>query len=126
MVGIEFRVYSHSSQDELAAMGVTGSNVALHEGLAEHAAAEILRIPPVCVIATLCIQDHPYFNKTSPSCSKVNYFLCKTRCCVNNRNRRFKILQQNWKLCTPKYHYFAPKEFHMCLLYTSDAADDLL
>jgi len=38
MVGIEFRVYSHSSQDELAAMGVTGSNVALHEGLAEHSA----------------------------------------------------------------------------------------
>lgn len=51
MVGIEFHVYSHQSQDELAVMGVRGNRVVLHQGLAEdevrrcQVAADVLYLP---------------------------------------------------------------------------------
>lgn len=51
MAGIEFHLYSHQPQDQLAGMGVTGKNVILHEGLPEdqardcQAAADMLYLP---------------------------------------------------------------------------------
>jgi glycosyltransferase involved in cell wall biosynthesis len=51
MVGVEFHIYSHGQQDELRAMGVDGSNVVFHQGLAEQevsvrqAAADVLYLP---------------------------------------------------------------------------------
>jgi glycosyltransferase involved in cell wall biosynthesis len=51
MIGVEFHIYSHDSQDGLVAMGVTGKNVVLHQGLPEdeardrQAAADVLYLP---------------------------------------------------------------------------------